>query len=107
IFPHAFRIMGLGKLVGQATGGHVIGTREITLIDGSTFRTPRVGVTTHKGINMDKVGVEPDVAAAVHPDELARGHDVQVERAVSVLLEDVAAWRKTRTPIAGNPSIGN
>src|SRR5205823_1839531 len=38
IFPNAFRTLGLGKLVGQATGGHVIGTSGIRLIDGSTFR---------------------------------------------------------------------
>lgn len=54
IFPHAFRTLGLGKLVGQATGGHVIGTRNITLIDGSIFRTPRVGVHTVKGVNMER-----------------------------------------------------
>src|SRR5262249_20830694 len=84
IFPHAFRTMGLGKLVGQATGGHVIGTREITLIDGSLFRTPRIGVTTHKGVNMDKEGVLPDVVAQVHPDQLARGQDFQLQSAIEV-----------------------
>jgi tricorn protease len=103
IFPHAFRTLGLGKLVGQATGGHVIGTREITLIDGSTFRTPRIGVKTHTGVNMDKTGVIPDVVVDVHPDELARLHDAQLERAVSVLTEDVAVWKKNRPPLARNP----
>src|SRR5438477_10181839 len=61
IFPHAFRSYGLGKLVGQKTGAHVIGTRNIQLIDGSSFRTPRIGVHTVKGGNMEKEGVAPDI----------------------------------------------
>lgn len=107
IFPHAFRTMGLGKLIGQPTGGHVIGTRNITLIDGSLFRTPRIGVTTHKGVNMDKEGVTPDILVNVHPDDLARGIDPQLARAVEVLEQDVVVWRKNRPPVAGNPLTGS
>ena len=103
IFPHAFRAHGLGKLVGQATGGHVIGTREIQLIDGSTFRIPRVGVRTIKGVNMEKEGVIPDVAVEVHPDALARGEDAQLEKAVEILMHDVELWRKARNHLAGQP----
>ena len=101
IFPHAFRTWGLGKLVGQPTGGFVIGTRQITLIDGSAFRTPRIGVHTIKGVNMEKEGVMPDVLIEPHPDQLARGIDVQLEKAVEVLTGDVTAWKKTRPPSAG------
>lgn len=96
IFPHAFRTMGLGKLVGEPTGGHVIGTRNITLIDGSTFRVPRIGVSTVKGVNMEKEGVAPDVLIESHPDLLARGIDPQLDRAVEVLTQDVIAWKKSR-----------
>jgi len=106
IFPHAFRAHGLGKLVGQATGGHVIGTREIQLIDGSSFRIPRIGVRTNKGVNMEKEGVIPDVAVEVHPDALARGEDAQLEKSVEVLLHDVELWRKSRGNIAGQPRAG-
>jgi tricorn protease len=101
IFPHAFRAWGLGKLVGTPTGGHVIGTRNVTLIDGSNFRTPRIGVHTVKGINMEKEGVTPDVLIEPHPDELARGADMQLDKAVQVLTQDVIAWKKTRPPAAG------
>jgi len=101
IFPHAFRSWGLGKLVGEPTGGFVIGTRQITLIDGSAFRTPRIGVHTVKGVNMEKEGVMPDYVVEPHPDQLARGIDVQLQKAVEVLTEDVTAWRKTRPPGVG------
>jgi tricorn protease len=104
IFPHAFREHGLGKLVGQNTGGMVIGTRSISLIDGSTFRTPRVGVHTMKGVNMEKEGVRPDYFVDIHPDQLARGEDPQLEKAIEVLQTDVAAWRKTR-PRTTSPAV--
>src|SRR5262249_26450791 len=78
IFPHAFRTLGLGKLVGQPTGAHVIGTGGVRLIDGSTFRIPRIGVTTVKGVNMEKEGVAPDFLVELHPDHIARGHDPQL-----------------------------
>ncbi len=106
IFPHAFRTWGLGKLVGQPTGGFVIGTRSVSLIDGSLFRTPRIGVHTVKGVNMEKEGVQPDVLVEPHPDDLARGIDRQLERAVDVLLQDVNQWKKTRPATPATPAIG-
>lgn len=98
IFPHAFRTLGLGKLVGQPTGGFVIGTSQIRLIDGSSFRVPRTGVYTVKGVNMEKEGVNPDILVGQHPDELAKGLDPQIVKAVEVLTQDVVAWKKTNQP---------
>jgi tricorn protease len=100
IFPHAFRTLGLGKLVGQATGGWVIGTSPIRLIDGSTFRVPRIGVYTIQGVNMEKEGVVPDIVVEEHPDQLAKGIDAQLDRAVEVLRQEVAAWMKKRSQAA-------
>lgn len=98
IFPHAFRTLGLGKLVGQPTGGFVIGTSQIRLIDGSSFRVPRTGVYTVKGVNMEKEGVNPDILVGQHPDELAKGLDPQIVKAVEVLTQDVVAWKKANQP---------
>jgi tricorn protease len=94
IFPHAFRTLGLGKLIGQPTGGMVIGTTSIRLIDGSLFRIPRTGVFTIKGINMEREGVTPDYIVDVNPDDLARGIDPQLDKAVSVLQGEVSDWKK-------------
>jgi len=100
IFPSAFRTLGLGKLVGQATGAHVIGTSALPLIDGSVFRIPRTGVFTMKGVNMEKEGVIPDVAVDVHPDQLAKGIDAHLDKAVEVLQQDVVAWKQAHMPLA-------
>lgn len=101
IFPHAFRALGLGKIVGQATGGFVIGTGSTRLIDGSSFRLPRIGVYTNKGVNMEKQGVIPDVPVEVTPEDWARGTDGQLLKAVDVVAGDVKEWRKVK---AGGPS---
>src|SRR5262249_32040271 len=82
IFPSAFRTLGLGKLVGQPSGAHVIGTYTVRLIDGSRFRIPRIGVFTSSGANMEKKGVTPDVIVEQHPDQLAKGIDPQIDKAV-------------------------
>ena len=99
VFPSAYRTLGLGKLVGQPTGGSVIFTYQTTLIDGSTFRIPRTGVYTLKGVNMEREGVMPDVLVEPMHDEAARGVDSQLSKAVEVLLRDVAEWKKNRVPI--------
>jgi tricorn protease len=94
IFPHAIRTLGLGKLVGQPTGGMVIGTYAVRLVDGSEFRIPRTGVFTAKGVNMEREGVQPDVFVEDNPDQLAKGIDAQLDKAVEVLQGEVLAWKK-------------
>jgi tricorn protease len=100
IFPSAFRTLGLGKLVGQPTGAHVLGTYTVRLIDGSRFSIPRVGVYSTSGANMEKVGVTPDVLVDQHPDQIAKGMDPQLDKAVEVLQQDVVAWKKTHPDVA-------
>jgi tricorn protease len=97
IFPHAFRSLGLGKVVGEATGGFVIGTTSTSLIDGSRFRLPRTGVFTNKGVNMERQGVIPDVAVAIAPEDWVRGIDTQLLKAVDVVAIDVKEWKAKKT----------
>jgi tricorn protease len=93
IFPHAFRTLGLGKVVGQATGGLVI---------GSTFRLPRTGVFTSKGVNMEKQGVIPDVAVEITPEDWAKGIDSQLRKAVEVVSSDVREWKAKKNGDGAN-----
>lgn len=104
IFPNAFRTLGLGKLIGQPTGAHVIGTYSVRLIDGTLFRIPRVGVFTAAGKNMEREGVNPDILVEPQPDQLAKGIDLQIDKAVEVLEADVAAWKKTHGSVALKPA---
>ena len=47
---------------------------------------------------MEKEGVRPDVLVENQPDQLARGVDGQLDKAVEVLQADVVAWKKSREP---------
>jgi tricorn protease len=107
IFPSAFKTLGLGKVVGQATGGNVIGTGSIRLIDGSMLRIPRIGVFNAKGEDMEKVGVIPDVAVETPPDLAAKGTDLQLDKAVEVLTEEVAVWKKSHPNVAKTEAGGS
>jgi tricorn protease len=113
IFPNAVRSLGLGKLVGQPTGGMVIGTSSIRLIDGSFLRIPRTGVYTvrkaadgTRKVNMEREGVTPDFVVEVHPDQVVRGEDPQLAKAVEVLQQDVVAWKKKQDELVkANPTV--
>lgn len=87
IFPHAFKTLGLGTLVGVPTFGAVIGTQDVTLIDGTYFRIPGSGWFSLEGEDLENMGVKPDIRVESVPEELARGRDRQLERAVQVLLD--------------------
>jgi tricorn protease len=93
IFANAFRTLGLGRLVGQPTGGLVIGTSAVRLIDGSILSIPQVGVYTTTGVNMEREGVKPDFLVELHPDQIAKGIDPQLDKGVEVLQAEVATWK--------------
>ncbi|HEX8635857.1 MAG TPA: S41 family peptidase [Pyrinomonadaceae bacterium] len=91
MFPAGFRALGLGKVIGTPTAGAVIGTGSYTLIDGSTVRTPGVGVyLADKGqTNMENTGVRPDILVDNTPEETLAGRDRQIEVAVEELLKQL------------------
>ena len=74
------------------------------LIDGSSFRMPRIGVYTNKGVNMEKQGVQPDVAVEVTPDDWMRGTDGQLLRAVDVVSADVKDWKRAKAGTTSAPA---
>jgi len=90
IFPNGFRVYGLGKIVGVQTAGGVIGTSNITLMDGTIFRVPRTGWYTLDGRIMENTGVLPDVIVEHTPEDNASDNDRQLEAGVRLLLEQLA-----------------
>jgi tricorn protease len=93
MFPAGFRALGLGKVIGTPTMGAVIGTGSYSLIDGSTVRTPGVGVflADAKRTNMENYGVQPDIAVENMPEDNLAGRDRQIETAVQELLKELGA----------------
>lgn len=93
IFSHAIKQNARGKLVGRATGGNVICTDAVSLLDYGTFRMPHLGTFLLDGRDMEYNGAQPDVEVDNLPGDLVRGVDRQLETAVSVLGEEVEAWK--------------
>ncbi len=91
MFPAGFRALGLGKTVGTPTMGAVIGTGSYSLIDGSTVRTPGVGVflADQKRTNMENFGVQPDILVENTPEDNLAGRDRQIEIAVQELMKEI------------------
>ena len=91
MFPAGFRALGLGKVVGTPTMGAVIGTGSYSLIDGSTIRTPGVGVflADSAHTNMENHAVQPDIYVENSPEDNLAGRDRQLEVAVAEVMKDL------------------
>jgi tricorn protease len=83
--------LGLGKVIGTPTMGAVIGTGSYSLIDGSTVRTPGVGVflADKNRTNMENYGVKPDILVENTPEDNLAGRDLQLETAVQELMKEI------------------
>lgn len=90
IFAHAYKNLGIGKLVGTPTFGAVLSTGAHFLIDGSYVRMPFRGwYILRTDENMDFVPAVPDIIVENPPDAKARGEDPQLKRAVDELLKEL------------------
>jgi C-terminal processing protease CtpA/Prc len=93
-FTEGYRALGLGKVVGEPTAGWIIYTWGQRLIDGSNLRLPRMKVTATDGTNMELKPRPVDVAITRPIGEASAGRDTQLDKAVEVLLAQLAGSRK-------------
>lgn len=92
IFSHAYKTLGIGKLVGVPTFGAVISTGGQTLIDGSFIRLPFRGwyvKATDK--NMELGPAVPNFIVHNSPDNRAKGKDEQLKKAVDELMLQISS----------------
>ena len=90
IFSHAYKTLGIGTLVGTPTFGAVISTGSQSLIDGSRVRMPFRGwYVKATEENMEHGPAVPDVIIDNEPDSKAKGEDLQLKKAVELLLIDL------------------
>lgn len=88
IFPAMFREAGLGPLIGKRSWGGVVGiTNRGNLIDGGVVNVPEFGFANTKGEwIIEGYGVDPDIQVENDPKAILEGHDTQLERGVTELL---------------------
>lgn len=90
IFSHAYKHLGLGKLVGKSTFGAVISTGGLGLIDGSFVRMPfRAWYVKATGENMEHGPAVPDIELENSPAYKVKKEDLQLQKAVETLLGDL------------------
>jgi tricorn protease len=91
MMPWMFRYTKTGTLVGKRTWGGLIGVLGFpALMDGGTVTAPNVRIFSPSGEWIaENTGVTPDVEVELDPKSAAEGHDPQLERAVSIALEQL------------------
>jgi tricorn protease len=91
ILPYYYRQAGLGPLVGKRTWGGAVGIGGYPrLMDGGSVTAPKVAHWFPSGKwELENHGVDPDVEVELDPQAVRAGHDPQLEKAVSVVLEEL------------------
>ncbi|MCM2316971.1 MAG: PDZ domain-containing protein, partial [Thermoanaerobaculia bacterium] len=91
-FPYFFRKRSLGKLIGTRTWGGLIGlSGNPAFVDGGEINVPEFRFFDTEGMwAVENYGVEPDIEVVDLPELVIRGGDPSLEKAVEVLLEELA-----------------
>jgi C-terminal processing protease CtpA/Prc/Tol biopolymer transport system component len=90
IFSHAFKTLGIGKLIGIPTNGSVISTGGKGLIDGSFVRLPGRGWFVKATNKNEELGpAVPDIIVNNSVDWIARNVDEQLKIACDELLKEI------------------
>ena len=89
MFCHAFKLMGLGPLIGMRTWGGVIGiTHNHSLVDGTVTTQPEYAYWFKDvGWELENYGTNPDIEVDISPQDYARSTDPQLERAIAEALK--------------------
>ena len=90
-FPYYFRKKGLGQLIGTRTWGGLVGmSGNAGLVDGGYIAVPRFGIyDENEQWIIEGVGVSPDIEVVDRPEQLAKGIDPCIEKAVEVLMKEL------------------
>jgi tricorn protease len=88
-FAWQFRRAGIGPLIGKRTWGGLVGMYTVPddLLDGGTLWTPSMAFYNPNGTwDIENHGVAPDIEVEEDPKAMREGTDLQLEKAVAVIL---------------------
>ena len=107
-FPFYFRQANLGPLIGTRTWGGLAGLGTTpALLDGGTLSAPSFRFYTPDGKwAVENEGVAPDVEVIDRPDEVAKGHDPSLEKAIAYLLDELKKNPPKKVPVPTPPKGG-
>jgi len=90
--PWLFHQEKVGTLVGKRTWGGLVGIGAIpVLMDGGNVTSPSFGYFSPEGKwQIENHGTDPDIIVEQDPKAVSEGHDPQLEKAVSVAMQELA-----------------
>jgi tricorn protease len=93
LLPYMWRKFGMGKLVGTATWGGLVGTLGFpVLMDGGIVTAPNLAFWDEgEGFGIENVGVPPDIEVEQTPKDVIAGRDPQLEAAIKVVMDELKA----------------
>ncbi|MEO8379024.1 MAG: PDZ domain-containing protein [Acidobacteriota bacterium] len=93
LLPWMFRKEKLGTLIGRRTWGGLVGILGYPdLMDGGTITSPNLAFwSPEEGFGIENVGVPPDVEVDITPKDYAAGRDPQLDKAIEVVMQQLAA----------------
>ncbi len=89
--PYLFRRYGIGPLIGKRTWGGLVGIGGYpSLMDGGSVTAPNFAFYTPEGKwDIENRGVAPDIEIDLDPKAWREGRDVQLEKAVNWVMEEL------------------
>jgi len=105
IFPYHFRAYKLGTIIGTRTWGGVVGIAGFTpLMDGGYVTVPISGTYDLEGEwAIENEGVSPDIELDNMPNDVAKGKDAQLEKAIEVILKSISEKPFVIAPVPAEP----
>ena len=91
-FPYLFRKNKVGTIIGKTTWGGLVGVLGFPeFIDGGSVTAPNLAFYDEDGYGVENVGVSPDIEVEQWPEEVIKGRDPQLEKAIEVVMEQLKA----------------
>ncbi|MDE5703402.1 MAG: PDZ domain-containing protein, partial [Bacteroidales bacterium] len=92
--PFVYKALGIGKLIGAPVPGTMTAVWWESLPGGYVFGIPQVGALDEDGNYLENQELQPDVLIYNTPETLASGRDLQIEKAVEIMLQEADALKK-------------
>jgi tricorn protease len=107
IFSHCFKLMKLGPLIGKRTWGGVIGIwPRHALVDGTYTTQPEFSFWFKDvGWGVENYGTDPDIEVDIAPHAYKAGEDTQLEKAIGVVSELLAANPPAKPDFTLRPNL--
>jgi tricorn protease len=107
MFSHAFKLLGLGTLIGKRTWGGVIGILpRHRLADGTLTTQPEFSIAFDDvGWRVENYGTDPDIDVDITPQDYAKGQDPQLDTAIAHVLAELEKRPAHRPNPADRPRL--